>query len=183
MGTGFFDQGVELDEDAIAEMLASESTPGTPTGGEPEQEAPPAPEFDAPKLGAGNFDFPELAHFDAPKSSKKKGALGPDDKAELAEFYTQDGIGAIVARGFDAFFVACGAEKMSQAEHNNMAKVVAYYCRARLPKGAGAYQPELLMLATVGMAVLPRLGPIAEKTAPMRERAWNWIKATFRRKG
>ncbi len=179
-GSGIFDKGVELQDDEVDKLFSDAQSAGESDA--PSKDDAPGPEFDAPKIGGGNFDFPEFAHFDAPKAPKRKGALGPDDKEELSDFYTQDGIGAIVARGFDAFFVACGADKMSQAESNNMAKVVAYYCRARLPKGAGAYQPELLLLATMGMAVLPRLGPIAEKTAPARERFVDWLRGLFKRK-
>ena len=176
MGTGLHDRGVEMSEDEVARLLAGPE-PGPES---PESDAPEVAHFDAPKV-EGNFDFPEFAQFDAPRGKKGK-SLGPDDKSELQEFFTQDGIGQIVARGFDAFFVACGADKMGQAESNNMAKVVAYYCRARLPSGAGAYQPELLLLATVGMAVLPRLGPIAEKTEPTRARFGEWIRGVFKRK-
>lgn len=146
----------------------------------------PQPEPEPPVIGtsesAPNFEFPDFTLFDAPAKKGKK-TLGPDDKEELAEFFTQDGIGSIVARGFDAFFTACGADKMSQAEHNNMAKVTAYYFRARLPKEAGAYQPELLLAATVAMAVLPRMGPIAETTAPFWSRVWDKLTSLFKKKG
>jgi hypothetical protein len=166
----------EITDETIAELLAQD-TPGQQGDVFPDV---PAETFDAPK-GAENFDLPEFAEFEAPKT-KRKGSLGPDDQMELAEFFTEDGIGAIVARGFDAFFSACDAEKMSQAESKNMAKVTAYYCRARFPKSAGAYQPEILLAATIFAAVLPRIQPIAEKTAPFWARLRDRIANRFQKK-
>lgn len=177
-GTGLYDKGQEMSEEEIANLLSDPSPEPAP------QEEPDAlAQFDAPKTGDGNNEFPEFAHFDAPKTRKSK-TLGPDDKEELSEFFTQEGIGQIVSRGFNAFFVACGADKMEPAEANNMARIVAYYCRARLPKGAGAYQPELLLCATMIAAIAPRLGPIAEKTEPTRRRFSEWVRGLFaKRKG
>ena len=174
-GTGLFDKGVEMSQADVEALLSStdNDTPAVDDGS--------SATFDAPKVGEGNSDFAEFAHFDAPKTRKAK-TLGPQDNEDLAEFFTQDGIGQIVTRGFVAFFVACGADRMGQAEANNMSKMVAYYCRARLPKGAGAYQPELLLLATLAAAVVPRLGPIAEKTEPTRKRFGEWVRGLFRRR-
>lgn len=164
-GSGLFDGGKEMTDEEITRLFDSPAPEAAPSA---------TPESDA------NNSFPDFSLFDAPRKPGKK-ALGPDDKEELAEFFTQDGIGGIVARGFDAFFVTCGAEPMTQKESNNMAKVVAYYFRARLPKEAGAYQPELLLAATIGFAVFPRLGPITEKTGPFWRRAWDKLKSVFRR--
>lgn len=175
-GTGLFDAGKEMSEADVEALIAeSASAPDI------ESALPDERRFDAPKIGAVNSDFDEFAQFDAPKARKKK-TLGPQDNEELSEFFTQDGIGQIVARGFNAFFVACGADKMEQAEYNNMAKMVAYYCRARLPKGAGEYQPELLLGATLVAAVAPRLGPIAEKTEPTRKRFADWVRGLLRKR-
>ena len=181
MGTGLHIGLEPASEEQIQELFDG------PEATEPASIPEPGPDFEtafeAPKSDAGNFDYQDFAHFDAPKTAtKSRKTLGPDDKEELAEFFTKDGIGSIVARGLNAFFKACDAEQMSVAESNNVAQVTAYYCRARLPKGAGAYQPELLLFATLAMAILPRMGPIAEKTAPFWTRAWERARGFFQRK-
>ena len=168
-GTGLFVEGNEVAQDDIAQLFTVPPDTKQESGAQPES---------ASESSAPNIEFPDFTLFDAPKAGKKK-TLGPDDKEELADFFTQDGIGSIVARGFDAFFLACGAEKMTTPEHNNMAKITAYYFRARLPKEAGGYQPELLLFATVAMAVLPRMGPIAEKTAPFWSGLWSKVTSFF----
>lgn len=118
------------------------------------------------------------------ETGTRKGAakLGPTAKIDLADFFTEDGIGKVVARGLDGFYVSCGAPEMDRAEFNQIARVVAYYCQARLPSNAKDYQPEILLLATIGMTTLPRLGPVVKTVTPWWQGAWRWVKGLFSRK-
>lgn len=112
----------------------------------------------------------------------RKKALGPDDQPELAELFTEDGIGQIVTDGLQAFFRSCGAEPMQQKQENSMRRIVAYYCRVRLPVDAGKYQPELLLISCLASAIIPRIGPIATKTSPFWARMKEKVVGIFKRK-
>ena len=98
--------------------------------------------------------------------------------ADLDAFFSPDGIGAVFTNGLNAFYLSCGAAPLTEQEQPMLARVFAQWARYRLPARASAYQPDILLVATVSMATLPRLKPIAEKTAPW----WRRLFAKLRRK-
>ena len=91
-------------------------------------------------------------------------------QAEMEFFFSEKGIGRVFANGINAFYVSCSAEPMTEDEADMQARAFSRWAKYRLPAGSGDYQPELFLLLTVGMSTLPRMKPIAEKTAPWWKR-------------
>lgn len=95
---------------------------------------------------------------------------------ELAAFFSPEGIGAVFTSGMDACYAALGAPPLTDAERPMLARVFAQWATYRLPASASAYQPDILLVATVGMATLTRIKPIAETTAPWWRRMWDKVR-------
>lgn len=117
---------------------------------------------------ADTHDAPPLEVEDRPKRKyTRRRKLGPTVDPELEALFTEAGIGAVAASGLDGFFRVCAAPPMTPEERRHMEKVVAYYAQQRMPKEASKYQPEILLGMMLAFIVVPRLGPISEKTAPV----------------
>lgn len=171
--------------DDVADSL-DDAMPDGPEPIEPSEQAPSAPppaqEFDWQNFGDAAQDMPGVQAPSYAREGRKGAAkLGPTAKIDLSDFFTEEGIGKVVARGLDGFYVSCGAAEMDRAEFNQVARVFAYYCQARLPSNAKDYQPEILLLATLGMTTLPRLGPVVQAVTPWWKNAWRWFTGLFRR--
>lgn len=96
--------------------------------------------------------------------------------AELEAFFSPEGIGAVFVAGLDACYLSLGAHALTPEERPMLARVFAQWARYRLPARASAYQPDILLAATVGMATVVRIKPIAEKTAPWWRRLFDKIR-------
>jgi hypothetical protein len=93
--------------------------------------------------------------------------------AELAAFFSPEMIGTVFTNGVNAFYKACSAPVLEPAEQDMLARVFANWAQYRLPSSASAYQPDILLVASIGMLTLTRIKPIAETTAPWWRRMWD----------
>jgi hypothetical protein len=178
-GNGGARAGGDSVEDVIARGAAAaiEAEPG----------AEPATEAGA---GPGGVTFTEPGtkrRRYTKRNSRRPAEPSPEEvqqqeaARELEAFFSPEGIGTVFTTGLDAFYVSCGAPRMADGERDMLAKVFAQWAKYRLPAGASQYQPDILLVATVGMVTLPRIQPIAEKTAPWWRRVGQKITAPFRR--
>lgn len=126
----------------------------------------------------------DVTFTERPKRGRKTKAEREAEEAaaarqqELDVFFSPQGIGAVWTNGLNAFYVSCGAEPLKQEEAEMHARVFATWARFRLPAESSKYQPDLLLAATFAMTTLPRMQPIATKTAPF----WKRVASKFRRK-
>jgi hypothetical protein len=97
-------------------------------------------------------------------------------RSDLAKLYTPGGIGRVVTNALDAFYKLCGAPPLDDEDTETTRKIVAEYFKARMPKEASAYQPELMLAIQLAVLTLPRVQPIAAKTAPFWRRMWDKIR-------
>ena len=97
-------------------------------------------------------------------------------KRDLDAFFSAAGIGGVFANGIDAFYRSCAAPPVSEEERALLANSFAAWARARMPAESAEYQPELLLGAALAMTTLPRMQPIATKTAPAWRRAFARLK-------
>lgn len=111
------------------------------------------------------------------EAPKRRGRPRKADKAQesvdaaMANFFSPDGIGRLWVDGWDAFFHFCGAAQLDTDSKAFHASVFATWAKHRLPQTPEKYQPDMMLLASIGMMALPRMQPIAVKTAPMWKRA------------
>lgn len=170
--------------DAEKIMLGADATNGNATPTAPDSEA--TANESAPNIGPGAA--PDLSVSDANGvKGKRRGRPRKVDaqtaqvEAAMANFFSPDGIGALWVQGWDAFFNVCGAEPLAAEMKGFHAAVFATWAKHRLPQTPDKYQPDMMLLASVGMMALPRLQPIAKTTAPMWKRAGTGVVSLFRK--
>lgn len=95
--------------------------------------------------------------------------------AAMSNFFSVDGIGNLWVTGWQGFFKFCGAEPMPKEQEGFHAAVFASWAKHRMPETPEKYQPDVMLLASIAMMTLPRLQPIAVKTAP----AWRVLGSTI----
>lgn len=183
---------IEYTEDELEKLkpLEGEEEEEEPTETEVEAEAASASEVarimqeatesEAPDWGFSGGDIPagEMSEVRAPKKTRKS-KLGGEVSVEMAELFTPDGVGAILADAMNGFYQWCDAEPMTEESYKASKKIWAYYLQQRAPEGSGRFQPELLLFVHLASVTLPRMPQIAAKTSPWYKKAWAKVKGLF----
>lgn len=86
-------------------------------------------------------------------------------------------IGRIWTTGLNTFYRFCDAEQMNASEEVLHREAFTAVCRHYFPKSAEGIHPVAMLAAVTAMSTLPRLNPIAEKSAPFWKRAFDWMKS------
>jgi hypothetical protein len=113
--------------------------------------------------------------FPVEEGKRKRGRprKNPEPPNELEAFFSPEGIGRVWVTGLNAFYMMCEAPTLSPQEEALHKASFAKVVKKWLPAESAQYQPELLLLACVAMSTLPRMNPIAKKTAPFWRRVYD----------